>query len=232
MQCGNCQSPLIGSYYRANATTLCEPCASGIQQLVAGKGSSAGRFFKAVFLGLGAAIVAAIGYGLWMGFTNIEFALITIAIGWLVGTAVRNGSGGRGGWRYGILAVALTYLAIAWSYFGAGVIQYGKGNLDTSSTAPTLSSKAPGVSNHSDSIGETPSSSGDSDTATTLSRTPKWLVILTLFIISFAAPVMSGMDSILSIVIIGFGLWQAWKMNQRLNIEIEGPIPVDGGAPA
>lgn len=78
---------------------VCEPCSEGIRAYLAGTGSSGGRFMRALLLGVGAAAIGAIVYGLWMHFTKSEFALVTIAIGWFVGKAVRKGSGGLGGNR-------------------------------------------------------------------------------------------------------------------------------------
>ena len=48
--------------------------------------------------------------------TDSEWGLVGIALGLFVGFAVRKGSGGRGGWRYQALAMALTYLSITASH--------------------------------------------------------------------------------------------------------------------
>src|SRR5207245_910442 len=41
-----------------------------------------------------------------------EFGLVAVVVGVLVGGAVRKGSNGRGGWRYQLLAMFLTYSAV------------------------------------------------------------------------------------------------------------------------
>ena len=58
-----------------------------------------------------------------MALTNIEFGLMAIGVGWLVGKAVMKGSNMRGGRRYQILALVLTYFAITLSY---GALIFGQ----------------------------------------------------------------------------------------------------------
>lgn len=116
MQCAACAQPLVREYYAANGQTLCADCVANAEQFVAGKGLGVGRFARAVLFGVGAAVAGAAGYGGIMMATNMEIGLISIAVGWLVGKAVRAGSLGRGGWRYQLLAAVLTYTSICCAY--------------------------------------------------------------------------------------------------------------------
>ena len=43
---------------------------------------------------------------------------------------------------------------------------------------------------------------------------------------TIVAPVATARDSVIVIVIIGFALWQAWKMNARLRLVVTGPYRV------
>jgi hypothetical protein len=43
------------------------------------------------------------------------------------------------------------------------------------------------------------------------------------FVMSFVAPVLGGASSILTVLIIGFGLWTAWKINRKVAIFWSGP---------
>ena len=45
-----------------------------------------------------------------------QLGLVAVAVGFFVGWAVRKGSGGRGGWQFQALAMALTYVSIAASW--------------------------------------------------------------------------------------------------------------------
>jgi len=44
------------------------------------------------------------------------------------------------------------------------------------------------------------------------------------------APFLAGFENILGLVIIGFALFQAWKMNRRAPLAISGPYAVGRGA--
>ncbi len=49
--------------------------------------------------------------------------------------------------------------------------------------------------------------------------------------LAFVAPFLGLPQNIIGILIIGFGLWQAWKMNARLQVAFSGPFRV-GAVPA
>ena len=47
--------------------------------------------------------------------------------------------------------------------------------------------------------------------------------LLVAFIYAFAAPFLGGLDNVLGLLIIGIGLWQAFSMTKKRELEIEGP---------
>ncbi len=49
------------------------------------------------------------------------------------------------------------------------------------------------------------------------------LTIMVAFIISLAAPFLAGLENILGLLIIGFGLWTAWNIPKKRELEIDGP---------
>jgi hypothetical protein len=114
--CSCCKTPLFDAYFQAGGNVMCGTCAEGVRQLIKGKGSRSGRFMKALIFGGGAAILGSVVYYAISAFTGYEFAIIAILLGILVGKAVRAASGNRGGWRYQVLAAALTYMSIASAY--------------------------------------------------------------------------------------------------------------------
>jgi hypothetical protein len=230
--CRNCQAPFRSHYFQANGANYCNQCAETLRAFLAGHGSKAGRFLRALLLGSGAAALGALGYGLFMGLTGYEFAYVTIGIGWLIGASVRKGSGGRGGWRYGVLAVLLTYSAIAFSYFGVGSgrcsAQAFKALLlpisKQGETAPAPAEAASTASEKTSAI----------DRSSSEEKVPSNPVMLAAFLLGFAfvTPIIAATQSILSAVIIGFGLWKAWSMNRAVQLEITGPHSVEQLAPA
>ena len=52
-----------------------------------------------------------------------------------------------------------------------------------------------------------------------------------LLLIAAAAPFLAGLSNIIGLLIIGFALMQAWRMNKRVPIDISGPYQV-GAKPA
>jgi hypothetical protein len=114
--CSSCQIPVMGDYYALNQQLLCGNCTQQVREVIDGKGSSAGRFLQAILLGSGAVLVGTAVYAAVMIFTQSEWGIISIAIGWFIGSAVRRGSKGRGGWRYQLLAAFFTYTSICAAY--------------------------------------------------------------------------------------------------------------------
>lgn len=106
----------MGEYFALNQQLLCGNCTQQVREALNGKGSSAGRFLLAILLGSGAAIVGTAIYAGVMILANSEWGIISIALGWFIGSAVRRGSKGRGGWRYQLLAAFLTYTSICAAY--------------------------------------------------------------------------------------------------------------------
>jgi hypothetical protein len=113
--CTRCRRPLQGSYYQVNGAVVCEACRAALEEEWS-RGSSAGRFGRAVVFGIGAAAAGAGLYYAILALTGYEFGLVAIVVGFMVGFAVKKGSNGRGGWRYQALAMFLTYTSIVSSY--------------------------------------------------------------------------------------------------------------------
>jgi hypothetical protein len=106
--CAACQSPLVGQYWTAGDATVCGRCAEAVRAGPPSEGALL-RVFKALVFGSGVGLAGAIGYALIITFLEVELALVTIFIGWMVGRAVRYGSEGRGGRGYQVMGAVLTY---------------------------------------------------------------------------------------------------------------------------
>ncbi len=179
--CTRCQAALEQSYYEANGKPFCVTCREAIEADLA---RPTGSFPIAIALGIGGALVGALLYFAVAAITGYEVGLIAIACGWLVGRGIQKGANGRGGRRFQIAAVVLTYFSIATSYFalavkGLAVAGAGVGGL-------------------------------------------LWLFAGLPLIAAFGE--MPG--GLLSLLIIGFGLVQAWQMNARMTVEFLGPFEV------
>jgi hypothetical protein len=113
--CKTCSKNIDGDYYQLNGTVTCASCRTAIVDSIATP-TGAMPFLRALGLGILAAIAgAAIYYGV-IKIVNLEIGIIAIAIGYMVGWAVKKGAGDRGGLRFQIMAVLLTYWAVGLAY--------------------------------------------------------------------------------------------------------------------
>ena len=220
--CSFCQQPIAGSYYEINGKVACLGCRGQIMAAW-NRGSPALRFAKA--LGLGAA-AAALGAGVYFGveaLTGYEFGLIAVVVGLLVGAAVRRGSSGRGGWRYQVLAMFLTYSAVVAT--------------DSTLIARELRKE---IQARADSVGVAPSVATTpvavNAAATTGHHRPGPLALLVGVIVllglAYAAPVIIGFSSPLHLLIAGFALYEAWKLNRGVALRVTGPYQAARAVPS
>jgi len=115
VSCAGCSTPIQTEYYHVNGRTTCERCRDAVAaQLTVPRGW--GPFTRAAALGIGAAIAGAIVYYAVIAITDFEIGIVAILIGYMVGYAVRKGTGGRGGRRFQVLAAVLTYWAVGLAY--------------------------------------------------------------------------------------------------------------------
>jgi hypothetical protein len=181
--CAACSRALVDSYYEANGKLLCPACRDAVLAARTG-GSHVLRFLRAWGLGLAAAVVGAVGYHCVRALSSIEFGLVYVGVGWLVGTGVARGAQGRGGVGYQLFAVALTWASVAWSL-----------------TPELVDSMTQGEN--------------------AVPRAFAW-VLAPVF--SLVLPGAIALESPMMIAIIGFALWQAWKLNRRAQLALAGPF--------
>ena len=113
MSCAACRQPVGGSYFKIKGSPVCAGCTETIRAKM--PKDSHGAFVRAVVFGIGGALI---GLALYVAFalaTGLIIGWVSLAVGWIVGKAMRAGSGGVGGRRYQVVAVLLTYLAVAMS---------------------------------------------------------------------------------------------------------------------
>jgi hypothetical protein len=210
--CKVCGTPLVGSYYDVNGHTVCERCCFQLRDGTP-SGSRLGRVVRAAGAGSLAALGGAILYWAILAATGYEFGLIAIVVGFAVGKAVRWGSHGRGGWAYQSLAIALTYLAIVSGYVPLIVNEFMKEKpaaqtqVAQQASATVAADRAPAAPD------ATPAPGAGSIV----------LALGVLLLIVCAAPFLAGLQNIVGLIIIGIGVYEAWKLNKRVPLVITGP---------
>jgi hypothetical protein len=216
--CASCNQSIIQSYYEAGGKTICSSC----REAMASASESGGmvRFLRAFAVGLGAAIVGSI---VWWGvrkLTGYEIGLISIGIGIGVGRAVRWGGRNRGGWKYQLLAVLLTYASVAGNYMPDVITEMVK-EIDATKAAASVKNTpaSPATAGKT-----TPAKANTAEEPVGFGAF--LLGVGGIFLIAAAAPFLAGAGNIIGLLIIGFGLWEAWKTNRRVDLVINGPYSV------
>ena len=93
--CNVCKKPVGTSYYRVNGAMTCAACAEKAKSELPKDTHSA--FMRALFFGVGAAIVGLILYAAVGIITGLEIGYVSLAVGYIVGKAMKAGSKGLGG---------------------------------------------------------------------------------------------------------------------------------------
>ena len=239
--CSVCQQPITDVYFSANDKIVCPRCKEGIIAATAG-GSRFVRFSSALFYGVLAAIGAGLIWWLIRRLTGYEIGLIAILVGLMVGGAVRHGARRRGGIGYQLLAVFLTYACIVSTYIPdvyQGLKEHVAEKRAVAATQPEKRKATTAAAGASSAPTTATASAADDEPeykslwegAGPGKRILLWIVFgLILFVIAAVAPILAGFQNIIGLLIIGFALWEAWKINKRLKIAFTGPFAV-GAAP-
>jgi hypothetical protein len=109
--CAGCKRPITDEYFEINGKVVCPSCRAQVEASFRG-GSRVARVLRATTFGVVSAIAGAVLYYAIFKGTNIHFGLVAVLVGYMVGAAVKKGSGGRGGRFYQLLALFLTYSSI------------------------------------------------------------------------------------------------------------------------
>ena len=230
--CEVCGQVIDTEYYQVNGKVVCGSCRAGIEAALETPRDVA-TLLRAAAFGLGAGIFGAIIYYGVIALLNLEIGIVAILIGYMVGYATRTGARGRGGRRFQVLAVALTYASVAMAYTPVVVKQAIDGDKKTTQNAVAVQNGGQPDANTT-----TPNATQDVDAAKAAQepRSPIAIFALVLGLVA-GLPLLvvfgSLPGSLISGAIIFFGMSQAWRMTGVPKIEILGPYRVGAAsAPA
>jgi hypothetical protein len=226
--CVACNRPIDDAYYELGGKVFCESCRVAVLRSRTTRRGAFGRSARAVLYGVAASVAGFLLYFGVLKLTGYQVGLISIVVGFMVGSAVRTGCQHRGGWAYQGLAILLTYLTIGASLAAEAVPKFLAGQAQNK---PGAAAPAPG---------KPPPQQVDPQFQRDLRRgSPLAVVLVTVLvvIITITAPVLSGIESPIMWIIVGFALWEAWKLNKRILVVFHGPFrigegPALGEAPA
>jgi hypothetical protein len=188
--CVACKQLISGTYYQVRDQVICPSCAAKIEA-----GRQAAKplpIFRALIYGAAAALAGCLLYAVVLAM-GVQIGIVAIAVGWMVGKAIRHASYGLGGRPQQILAVALTYFAISTSVLPAGIFLAMK---------HTKTHSTPAVVNVKQILPE---------------------ILLLAAASPFLELRSSLASGILSIIILFVGLRYAWALTARHEILVTGP---------
>ena len=209
--CAACRKSIDTEYFHVNGNCVCSRCRS-LAESVAETPRTMAPFLTAGAYGLGAGIAGAVVYYLVMAIAPLEIGIVAVLIGYMVGYAIRKAIGGRGGLRFQVLAVCLTYGSIALAYAPIAI----EGAVHASNSAKTASSAG----------------AADADAASAEDPSGGKLLLGVVALAGFVAvlPVLVVVGSLpsglISALIIFIGMRQAWRMTGTPRFEIRGPFRV------
>jgi hypothetical protein len=213
--CSTCKRPAENEYHHLNGRVFCTSCRAKIEQSI-DKLRQSGSLARAALFGLGAAVAGALIFYAVTAATGYEFGLIAVVVGLMVGKAVRKGSGSMGGRKYQALAMVLTYFSIASTYVPPMTKAfYAQAQKQEAAETQAFAQAAPG----------TPAARSK---VVHIGVVPFYGF---MFLLALAAPVLGGFRNILGTIILGIGLWEAWKFNRRVDVKFTGPFTVTAAQP-
>lgn len=211
--CVACQRTMRDEYFDVDGQSTCASCQDQIARN-AETPREWGVFARACLFGVIAATLGAILYYAVIAITDLEIGIVAIAIGYMVGYGVRMGTKGRGGRRFQVVALVLTYWAVGLAYMPLIIGEVSKQDA-TQQASPNASTAV------------------EAPVAPDASTVPLALAVLVGF--SLALPVLTVVSSfpsgLISAAIIAFGMRQAWRMTAAPQPQITGPYRIGAGPP-
>ena len=216
--CSFCQRELTGEYFRVADRLACAVCAKNAAAMNPSDNHKA--FSQALLYGAGAAAAGCAGYAVFGILTGITIGWAAVAVGWMVGKAMRKGSRGLGGRRYQIAAAALTYAAVAVAFVPMAMHELSgakEGRARQSTEQRTEARQAAGAEQ-----------SASRDTGRTPGSGPGFFVSLAMLLgIGLISPFLLFTASIgsalLNLFILFLGMRTAWRLAAGVTVLVEGP---------
>jgi len=239
--CANCGTAITTEYFHVGSHPVCAPCRDLVQARFATP-RGWGALAKSAVYGVGAAIAGAIIYYAVIAITNFEIGIVAILIGYMVGYMVRKGAAGRGGRRFQILALVLTYWSVGLAYSpiafkGAEKAEKNAvAKTDSARVAPRDSAAASARDDSGLTRSPADATNGTKSTSPSMTGSKFFIGVGAILLLTFVLPVLMVVGSLpsglLSAIIIFIGLRQAWRMTAAPVLTVSGPYKVGAGPSA
>jgi hypothetical protein len=147
-----------------------------------------------------------------------HFARLPLGIGGgLVGALIWFGVRRLTGYEVGLIAVVVGFLVGAGVRAGSG----GRGGVGYQILALILTYFAVGVNYIPDVV-----------SAGIAKHDPAGMIAFIAVFTFMVGPIVVAFHNLIGALIIGFALWEAWKLNRGKRVKFDGPFSLNGGTPA
>ena len=219
VSCAACSERMADEYFDVNGQSVCTRCHATLAEHAEIPRGWA-PLGRALIFGVAAAVLGAILYFAVVAITHLEIGIVAIAIGYMVGYAIRMATRGRGGRRFQIIAVLFTYWAVGLAY-----VPFALGQMAERSQRKAAQQSA-----------ARPLDARSADVRSESGRARMLRAVALLVGFSFALPMLVVIGSLpgglISGAIIAFGMQQAWRMTGAPELTISGPYRVGTAPPA
>ena len=231
--CQYCHQPISGTYYRVHDAMACPACTEKVRTELAKDTHTA--YVRALLFGIGAAIVGMILYATFEITTGLVIGYVSLAVGWMVGTAMKKGSGGVGGRRYQFTAALLTYAAVSmaavpvWIHY---TMEHRPAHTQTSQTKAQLAEEQKQLENESGQANQNTAAPAP-EPATPEPEAPRQSRLEALghlALLGIASPIVEIWDSgpnfgwMIGIFILFIGIRIAWTLTAGVRVAVFGPF--------
>ncbi|HXY23797.1 MAG TPA: hypothetical protein VEI73_04055 [Candidatus Acidoferrum sp.] len=227
--CKNCKQTLTGRYYRINGALACEQCTEKLKTQLPKDSHAA--FVRGLVFGIGGAILGLILYSVFGIVTGIVIGYVSLAVGFIVGKAIRFGSGGIGGRRYQIAAALLTYAAVSMAAIPMSISQAIK---EKKTGPPARIEQSPSGSPSKDASQPDGAASSTSPQSAHKPQMNLGAALIGLALVGLASPFLelqNPFHGIIGLVILFVGIRIAWQLTAGPKIDILGPFVVGASVP-
>src|SRR5882762_6494680 len=220
-RCKSCDTTLTSRYFRINGALACENCAERLKQLVPKDSRQA--FVRGIVFGLGGAFLGLILYAAFGIITGLVIGYLSLAVGYIVGKAIKMGSGGMGGRRYQIAAALLTYAAVSMAAIPIGLGQYAKQH------AKEVKANPPAQMQSQPQQADQPNDPEAARQAEASAKPKHGLgaVLLGLALLGLVSPILelqNPIQGMIGLVILFVGIRIAWQLTAGTAMQIIGPF--------
>jgi hypothetical protein len=237
-RCKSCNTTLTGRYYRINGALACENCAERLKQQIPKDTHQA--FVRGLVFGLGGAFLGLVLYAAFGILTGLVIGYVSLAVGYIVGKAIKMGSGGMGGRRYQIIAALLTYSAVSVAAIPIYIAQIVKAKKAEKQTLVQHALPQPSAPAQQ----QAPAADGSASPQKPPSQAPAapkkpsmglGAALGLLVLVGLASPFFELQDpfhGIIGLIILFVGIRIAWQLTAGAKVDILGPFERNAPAPA